>query len=314
MPVTLRAAPRKASWRSSARAAEASCSTSSTAPGSSGSGEPCTVMPLLVQPRAVHREVVVGDAGVALADLLDQQEQRVVLGNQVAQPKLRQARGRDAEELLGRMVDEAEAVLGIEQHHRHRQGARICAMSGARRRSRSARRGAGDRVDHAASAQHLRRAAGAARRRRRGRSAGRRSVDQPQDRVGVRQPVHRRAELGRTGQTARVPGYVLARQAHAGAVPKCVEDRVVMRCQHALSARASGGSGRRLRRCAGNARPGRGTRAGRSSRGRSSPRPRPTGAAPRRHPPRSGCRRWRSPGCPTASFTWPMKSQSAVPV
>jgi hypothetical protein len=29
------------------RAAEASCSTSSTAPGSSGSGEPCTVMPRL---------------------------------------------------------------------------------------------------------------------------------------------------------------------------------------------------------------------------------------------------------------------------
>ena len=45
MPDTLRAAPRNASCRSSARAAEASCITSSTAPGSSGSGEPCTVMP-----------------------------------------------------------------------------------------------------------------------------------------------------------------------------------------------------------------------------------------------------------------------------
>ena len=60
--------------------------------------------------------------GVAPADLLDQQEQRVVLGNQVAQAKLRQARGGDAEELLGRMIDEAEAVFGIEQHDRHRQG------------------------------------------------------------------------------------------------------------------------------------------------------------------------------------------------
>ena len=47
MPVTLRAALRNVSCRSSARAAEASCSTSSTAPGSSGSGEPCTVMPCL---------------------------------------------------------------------------------------------------------------------------------------------------------------------------------------------------------------------------------------------------------------------------
>ena len=61
MPVTLRAAPRNASWRSSARAAEASCMTSSTAPGSSGSGEACTVIPRLVQSRAVQRQVVVGD-------------------------------------------------------------------------------------------------------------------------------------------------------------------------------------------------------------------------------------------------------------
>ncbi len=45
MPVTLRAAPRKASWRSSVRAAEASCITSTTAPGSSGSGEASAVMP-----------------------------------------------------------------------------------------------------------------------------------------------------------------------------------------------------------------------------------------------------------------------------
>ena len=47
MPVTLRAALRNVSCRSSARAAEASCITSRTAPGSSGSGEPCTVMPCL---------------------------------------------------------------------------------------------------------------------------------------------------------------------------------------------------------------------------------------------------------------------------
>ena len=94
---------------------------------------------LLVQPRAVHRQVVVGDRRVALADLLDQQEQRVVLGNQVAQPKLRQAGGGDAEELLGRVIDEAEAIV------RHRAARPAPAarsgsapMSGARRRSRSA--------------------------------------------------------------------------------------------------------------------------------------------------------------------------------
>ena len=152
MPVTLRAAPRKASWRSSARAAEASCSTSSTAPGSSGSGEPCTVMPRLFSRGLSTDRSWSETRGVALADLLDQQEQRVVLGNQVAQPQLRQAGGGDAEELLGRMVDEAEAVLGIEQHHRHRQGAQD--LRHVRRPAAFAQRqrGAGDRIDHAASA------------------------------------------------------------------------------------------------------------------------------------------------------------------
>ena len=43
----LRAALRNVSCRSNARAAEASCNTSRTAPGSSGKGEPCTVMPCL---------------------------------------------------------------------------------------------------------------------------------------------------------------------------------------------------------------------------------------------------------------------------
>ncbi len=92
MPVTLRAAPRKASWRSSARAAEASCSTSSTAPGSSGSGEPCTVMPCLFSRGLSTVRSWSDTVASLLADLIDQQEQRVVLGNQVAQAKLRQPR------------------------------------------------------------------------------------------------------------------------------------------------------------------------------------------------------------------------------
>ena len=46
MPETLRAALRKVSWRSSARAAEASCKVSITDPGRSGSSVPCTVIPV----------------------------------------------------------------------------------------------------------------------------------------------------------------------------------------------------------------------------------------------------------------------------
>ena len=57
------------------------------------------------------------------------------------------------------------------------------------------------------------------------------------------------------------------------------------------------------RRCAGNARPGRGTRAGRSSRGRSSPHRRRSAPAPRRHPPRVAMSPLTITGMPTPSFT-----------
>ena len=58
------------------------------------------------------------------------------------------------------------------------------------------------------------------------------SIDQSKDDVGIVQPVHRRAELGRTGQPAGVPGHVLARQAHARIAAEIVEDRSIVRCQH----------------------------------------------------------------------------------
>ena len=80
-------------------------------------------MPRLVQPRAFQRQVVVGDGRFGLADLLDQQEQRIVGRHQVVEPQLRQAGGRDAEELLGRVVDETEAVFRIQQHDGDRQRA-----------------------------------------------------------------------------------------------------------------------------------------------------------------------------------------------
>ena len=121
--------------------------TSSTDPGSSGSGEPCTVMPRLCS-RGLSRvrswsEMV---ASVA-AHLLDQQEQRVVRRQQVGQPMLAKLRRGDAEELLRRMVDVAETGCPASSSSTGTgSAASIAAASGARRcaggRGRTATTGA----------------------------------------------------------------------------------------------------------------------------------------------------------------------------
>ena len=91
MPLTLRAAPRNAICRSSARAAEASCNVSSTQPGSSGSGEPCTVTLRLVQPRALEASGRDRRSVASLrADLRDQRNSGLSSGTRALQPQLRE--------------------------------------------------------------------------------------------------------------------------------------------------------------------------------------------------------------------------------
>ena len=64
----------------------------------------------------------------------------------------------------------------------------------------------------------------AAARLRRSPPAVTRALASLEDRIGLRQPVHRRAELRRTGQAARVPGYMLARETHAGVLAEMIEE------------------------------------------------------------------------------------------
>ncbi len=198
----------------------------------------------------------------------------------------------------------------VEQHDRHRQR----AEHRARRRSRAASRPARGRPPSARGAvTGLLMPPPPARpvcRNRRfvpprdaaWRSAGRRTSSISDcTAAGIRQPHHAGAELGRARQAARVPGDMLAREPQPGIGAEMRQHRLVMLEQDGFLL-----GQRRVRQPLAGAQepraPGRGTRAGRSSRARSSRHRRPSGAAPRPRRPRSGCRRWRSPGCaPPAS-------------
>jgi hypothetical protein len=94
---------------------------------------------------------------IALPDLVYQQEQRVIARHDIRQLDLRELRGGDAEELLGGVVGETEAVLRVDHQHRHRQRAQ---HQGRVRKPRLVGDGAADdfqnaardRIGHAASA------------------------------------------------------------------------------------------------------------------------------------------------------------------
>ena len=122
MPVTLRAALRKVSCRSSARAAEASCSTSTHRARLLRQRRALHGDAVLVEARAFQRQVVVGDGGLAVARTCSI-SRKIGLsgGSRSASAELRELHQRHAEELLGGVVGEAEAVGRVEQHHRHRQ-------------------------------------------------------------------------------------------------------------------------------------------------------------------------------------------------
>jgi hypothetical protein len=76
-----------------------------------------------VEARAFQRQVVVGDGDTLVTDLLDQCEQGVVGGQQVGQRHVRELLHRQAKELLGGVIGEAEPVRGVQQQHRYRQRA-----------------------------------------------------------------------------------------------------------------------------------------------------------------------------------------------
>ncbi len=166
---------------------------------------------------------------VVLAHLLDQQEQRIVRRQQVAEPRTARAAPATAEELLGR-VDwrSGSGCRGRAAPPRPAAPRSVPPASGGRGCPRPDHRqhAASKRAPHAASAN--------AASRDMMRAAPRRSAGHRSRRSGASTAATSSsrftlgAELGRAGQAARIPGDMLAREPHAGSAPKCAQHRVVM--------------------------------------------------------------------------------------
>ena len=207
-------------------------------PGSSGSGEPCTVMPRLCSrglsssgrgrrrwPRPARTWSISRNSGLSRRHQVRQARSARV--GAVEMPRNCSAAWLAKRKRLSASSSTTGTGKRRQQRRRHRatRGAPRARRGCAHRRRR---RSCGLRL-HAASASQRARA------RPRGMSAAPvdqrvvEGVDQREHRPARRQAVHRGAELGRAGQAARVPGEMLAGEPQAGVVPKWLSIAVVMR-------------------------------------------------------------------------------------
>ena len=218
----------------------ARCSVSATRPSLSTSGDRRRPQKRLPMRGELERHVVLGDRAAARQHLLEQREERAVLGHELGQRMADQTRAADAEELLGGVID----VVDHARRHRPPRPAPDSASRMAPSENCIARA----RVARLSGAQRPCQAACAARARGRKNAAQQARAPSPASVVAV----HGGAELGRRRQalasTSRDACAPCARRSRCRNAPASRRNACARRRTARRAADRAG-----ARRCAGNA-------------------------------------------------------------